>query len=327
MKKNRLGNTDLYVSPVAFGVLTVGNTQLNLPVSEGAELIKYAIDKGINFFDTAQYYETYPYLKEALKDIDMSVDNPDRPIICTKSLDYTYKEMEFAIEEALREMDIEVIDIFLLHEVRQDPDWDDKAAAWQCLQDYKAKGVIRYIGVSTHHVDVTERMAEVPECDVVFPLINYAGLGIRKGADHGTPEEMAAAIKKCADAGKGVFAMKAFGGGNLTGTYMKSLNFVRDIPGIDSIMVGIGKTEEIDTLVAYANGELPEDFQPDVSKKKIHIDTGDCEGCGTCIERCPNKAIFMDKINGEDIAVVNHDVCLTCGYCAPVCPVRAIIMW
>ena len=62
MKKNRLGNTDLYVSPVAFGVLTVGNTQLNLPVSEGAELIKYAIDKGINFFDTAQYYETYPYL-------------------------------------------------------------------------------------------------------------------------------------------------------------------------------------------------------------------------------------------------------------------------
>ena len=71
MKKNRLGNTDLYVSPVSFGVLTVGNTQLDLPVEEGAELIKYAISKGVNFFDTAQYYETYPYLREALKDIDM----------------------------------------------------------------------------------------------------------------------------------------------------------------------------------------------------------------------------------------------------------------
>ena len=56
MKKNRLGNTDLYVSPVSFGVLTVGNTQLDLPVEEGAELIKYAISKGVNFFDTAQYY-------------------------------------------------------------------------------------------------------------------------------------------------------------------------------------------------------------------------------------------------------------------------------
>ena len=62
MKKNRLGNTDLYVSPVSFGVLTVGNTQLNLTVDEGAKLIKYAFSKGINFFDTAQYYETYPYL-------------------------------------------------------------------------------------------------------------------------------------------------------------------------------------------------------------------------------------------------------------------------
>lgn len=324
MKKNRLGNTDLYVSPVAFGVLTVGNTQLNLPVEEGAKLIKYAVSKGINFFDTAQYYKTYPYIREAIKDIDMSQDNPDRPIICTKSLDYTYKEMEYAIEEAQQELGIDVIDIFLLHEVRQDPDWDNKSAAWQCLIDYKKKGIIRYIGVSTHHVDVTERMASVDECDVVFPLINYAGLGIRKGDGNGTPEEMAAAIKKCADAGKGVFAMKAFGGGNLTGTYMKALNYVSSLPGVDSMMVGIGKTEEIDALVAYAEGKLPPDFQPDVSKKKIHIDPGDCEGCGSCLNRCPNKAIFT---NDNGIAEVNHDICLTCGYCAPVCPVRAIIMW
>ena len=48
MKKNRLGNTDIFVSPVSFGVLTVGNTQLNLPVKEGAALIKYAVSKGIN---------------------------------------------------------------------------------------------------------------------------------------------------------------------------------------------------------------------------------------------------------------------------------------
>ena len=39
MKKNRLGNTDIYVTPVAFGVLTIGNTQLDLSVSKGAELI------------------------------------------------------------------------------------------------------------------------------------------------------------------------------------------------------------------------------------------------------------------------------------------------
>ena len=64
-----------------------------------------------------------------------------------------------------------------------------RAGAWQCLQDYKAKGVIRAIGVSTHHVDVTAKMAQIPECDVVFPLINFASLGIRNGDGPGTCEK------------------------------------------------------------------------------------------------------------------------------------------
>ena len=190
MKKRKLGTTDLFVTPVAFGVLTMGGSQMDLPLQEGAELIRYAIDKGINFFDTAQYYETYPYLREALKGMDRAPENPDFPVICTKCLGSSYEEMEDAIEEALEEMDLETIDIFLLHEVRQDPDWDMRAGAWQCLQDYKAKGVIRAIGVSTHHVDVTAKMAQIPECDVVFPLINFASLGIRNGDGPGTCEEM-----------------------------------------------------------------------------------------------------------------------------------------
>ena len=177
MKKRKLGTTDLYVTPVAFGVLTMGGSQMDLPLQEGAELIRYAIDQGINFFDTAQYYETYPYLREALKGMDRAPENPDFPVICTKCLGSAYEEMEDAIEEALEEMDLETIDIFLLHEVRQDPDWDVRAGAWQCLQDYKEKGVIRAIGVSTHHVDVTAKMAHIPECGVVFPLINFASLG------------------------------------------------------------------------------------------------------------------------------------------------------
>ena len=56
MKKRKLGTTDLYVTPVAFGVLTMGGSQMDLPLQEGAELIRYAIDKGINFFDTARAY-------------------------------------------------------------------------------------------------------------------------------------------------------------------------------------------------------------------------------------------------------------------------------
>lgn len=311
------------VTPVGLGVLTIGNTQLDKSLEDGADIVRYAYDSGINFFDTAQYYETYPYIKEAFKDLKFQKDDPARPIIASKSLDLSYEEMEYAIEECLRELDLEYIDIFLLHEVRQDPDWENRAGAWQCLIDYRNKGIIGAIGVSTHHIDVVRKMADVDECEILFPLINYAGLGIRKGADAGTAEEMAAAIKDCLCKGKGVFGMKAFGGGNLSGNYRKALDFVKDI-GVDSIMVGMGDREEIDRLVEYAEGTLAADYIPDVSSKRIHIDQGDCEGCGTCIDRCPNRAIF---VNDSGLADVNHEICLTCGYCAPVCPVRAIIMW
>lgn len=318
MKKIKLGNTGLEITPVGFGVLTVGNTQLNLSVEEGAELIRYALEKGINFLDTAQYYETYPYIRQALKLTDK------RPVICSKCLDASYREMEFAIKQALEEMDLDVIDLFLLHEVRNGTDWEDRAGAWRCLMDAKKAGLVKAIGVSTHHVDVAERMASVPELDVLFPLINMSSLGIRKGDGPGTKEEMAAAIRANAEAGKGVFAMKAFGGGNLTGSYLEALDYVRNLEGISSIMIGFGKKEEVDRIVEYAEGTIDPAYVPDITKKKIRIDQGDCEGCGACISRCPNKAIFR---NEKGLAQVDHEICLTCGYCAPVCPTRAIIMF
>ena len=323
MKRVKLGNTDIKVTPVGLGVLTIGNTQLDMPLSEGADIVRYAYERGIRFFDTAQYYETYPYIREAFKDLSFDREDPDRPIIASKCLDESYEAMEFAINQCLEALDLDYIDIFKLHEVRQDPDWKRREGAWQCLKDYKKKGVVGAIGVSTHHIDVVQRMADVPECDIVFPLINYAGLGIRKGKQAGSAEEMARAIGDCLRKGKGVFAMKAFGGGNLSADYRKALDYVRDLD-VHSIMVGMGSREEIDRLVEYAEGTLDEAYAPDVSHKRIHVDQGDCEGCGNCIDRCPNRAIFR---NGSGLADVDHSLCLTCGYCAPVCPVRAIIMW
>ena len=322
MKKIKLGNTGLSVSPVGFGVLTVGATQLNMPVEQGAGLIKYALSKGINFFDTAQYYETYPYLRMGLENTDISRSNPDRPVICSKCLGSTYNDMEYAINEALRELNTDIIDIFLLHEVRSEQDYKWRDGALQCLKDYKAKGSITAIGLSTHHVDVTELAASEPDIDVVFPLINYAGLGIRHYDQTGTAEDMAAAIAACHKAGKGVFAMKAFGGGNLTGSYVKALEYVRDLDGVDSIMVGIGDYDQIDRLAEFAEGTLDRNYVPDLSGKKMFIEPGNCITCGACADRCPNNAITM----GSYMAEIDHSICLTCGYCAPVCPVRALIM-
>lgn len=330
MEYRTLGETGIRVSRIGFGVLTVGATQLALSVEESGDLIRYAWQQGINFFDTAQYYKTYPHLADGLAKIERQrlgaaggrMSSLPAPVICSKSLDPTAQGMTTAIAEARSALKRDTIDIFLLHEVRPG-DFSLRSGAWEALKEAKAKGWVRTIGISTHHVDVAESMLDVPSCDVVFPLINKEGLGIRCGDGPGTPAAMADVIRRLHEAGKGIFSMKVFGGGNLTGRYIECLDYVSHLPGVDSMMIGFGRKTEVDDAAAYIEGRLADDYQPDISRKKIHIDSGDCEGCGRCIKRCPNHAIFMTR---QGIASVDPHRCLTCGYCAPVCPVRAILL-
>lgn len=319
MKKVILGKTNIEVSKVGFGVLTMGKSQMNLPVETGSELIEYAIDKGINFFDTAEYYDTYHYMSLPFQRTNKEL------VLSTKSYADNKADMYAAVEQARKALNRDYIDIFLMHEVRGLSDFKSRESAYEELLRLQALGIIKAVGVSTHHIDMAEAAADMNEIDIVFPLINFQGLGIRKFNGFGTAEEMAAAISKCTAVGKGLYAMKVFGGGNLTGYYRQALDYAYTLDGIDCIMLGFGKMKEIDDIISYLDGTLDSYYTPDISHKKIHIDQGDCEGCGSCIKKCPAGAIYWDPQNG--LACVDHSKCLTCGYCAPVCPVRAIIMY
>ncbi len=318
-----LGNTGIQVSSVGFGVLPLGPAQLSLPLEEGAEILAYGLSRGINFVDTAQYYRASPYIRRGLELFDSASTGQQPVVLCSKSLATTYDEMALAIDQERRALNRDVIDIFLLHEVRPNQ-LAGRTGPWQCLQDAKAKGHIRAAGLSTHHVDVVQVAASMDELDVVFPLLNYAGLGIRQGDRFASAADMEAAIHKCNTAGKGVFTMKAFGGGALTATYQQALNYVFGQPDVHSVMIGFGKTKDVDDIIAYIDGTMAKDYNPDVSKKRVYINQEDCEGCGACKSTCPAAAIFY---NQRGLAQVDHSKCLTCGYCSPVCPVRAVIMY
>ena len=177
MVKKILGRTGISVTPVGMGTLTMGFSQKNLDIKAGSRVIVHAVEQGINFLDTAQYYDTYRYLRPALDEIRQR--NLDFPIICSKTLEEGYAETEAAVLECLEQLDIDAVDLFLLHEVRGTEDFYARKDAWQSLRDLKAKGLIKAIGISTHHVDACAEMAEISECDVVFTLINRDGMGIR----------------------------------------------------------------------------------------------------------------------------------------------------
>ena len=325
MKKKELGKTGIHVTPVGMGVLTIGNTQLALSLEAGARVVRYAVEQGINFLDTAEYYHTYQYIKRAMNNLASAFDQGalSRPVIASKSLVSDYDGMRRAIDDCRTALNLDIIDIFLLHEVRQPPDFADRSGAWACLQDAKAKGHVKAIGISTHHTDAAAEAVQTPGVDILFPLINFQGLGIRKGGEAGSREDMEKAIKDASAKGIGVFAMKAFGGGNLTPYYVEALDYVTRLPGIDSTMIGLGSVRDVADAVAYFEGRLPADFVPNTKRKHMFIDRGDCEGCGACAAYCTSKAISMDD---EGIAVVDTEACIMCGYCVQVCPTRALIM-
>lgn len=52
----------------------------------------------------------------------------------------------------------------------------------------------------------------------------------------------------------------------------------------------------------------------------VHIDSIKCNGCGNCVDVCPQQAITIDN----DVAVVNQGLCVQCGACLEICPANAI---
>lgn len=313
MKKYSLGKTEIKVTELCFGALPIGPLQSNISVEKGAKLIRAALKGGINFIDTAEAYETYSHIRKALEGYNGEV------IIATKSSAETYKKMEQSIKDALESLGRSYIDIFLLHAARVTPSvFEERAGALKCLNDYKAKGVIRAIGISTHVMEIVSRAAEVKEIDIIFPIINKLGMGIVDGS----VDDMVKAISEAHKVGKGLYAMKVLAGGHLIDQLEESFNFVRNIRGISSIAVGMVNQEELElNLKIFNDEEIPQELLTQKIKpgKRLLISSF-CKGCGTCVKTCPNNALSLE--NGK--AVVDHKLCILCGYCNPVCPEFAI---
>lgn len=308
MKYNKLGNNDIYVSQLCFGSLTISPLQANLSLEKGADLIVLAMEMGINFLDTAEFYENYSYIREAIKKSQKEL------IVSTKSYAYTYDGMKRSVEKARKEMNRDVVDIFMMHEQETILTLKGHREALEYLLEAKAKGIIKAVGVSTHTVEVVNAAANMKEIDVIHPLINYKGIGIKDG----NRQDMEKAIEKAFKNGKGIYAMKSLGGGNLIGDKQKAFEYILSIPYIHSVAVGMKSEDEVlaNTLL-FDGKKIPKDITDrlDNQKRKLLIEDW-CIGCGQCAKNCRYGALSIVNQKAE----VDPHNCVLCGYCSGYCP-------
>lgn len=307
MNYTNLGNTDITVSKLCFGSLTISPLQSNLSLKDGVRVIEEAFARGVNFLDTAELYENYSYIREAVK------SKRDKIVLSTKSYAYSSEGAEKSLEKALKELNTDYIDIFSLHEQESEHTLRGHSEALEYLIKARDKGYIRALGISTHHVAAVIAALKYNDIQIIHPIYNKAGLGIIDG----TVSDMENAISKAKAAGKGIYSMKPLGGGNLISSVEESIGYVMKNPNIHSVALGMQSIEEVIFNTMLFEGEIvPDDIKASVSKKKrkLLIDFW-CQACGACVAACKQGALSIQN----NKAVVNPEKCVLCGYCSRYC--------
>ena len=176
MNYKNLGNTDLKVSTICLGTMTWGeqNTQ-----NEAFEQMDFALDQGVNFWDTAELYavpprkETYGDTEEIIGNWFEKTKKRDKVILATKvagpARDYLRNgensfvgpNLESALNNSLKRLKTEYVDLYQLHwperkvnnfgrlgYVHQENDWNQFEDVLEELNKYIDQGKVRYVGLS-----------------------------------------------------------------------------------------------------------------------------------------------------------------------------------
>ncbi|WP_102345098.1 aldo/keto reductase [Bacillus sp. Marseille-P3661] len=160
-KEARIGKSDLIVNPIGLGTNAVGGHNLypNLDEEVGKDLVRTALDHGINLLDTAYMYGP-KRSEELIGEVLKERGNRSEAVIATKGahkfvgnevlIDNSPAFLKQAVEDSLKRLQTDYIDLFYIHF----PDKDTpKAEAVGALKELKDEGKIRAIGVSNFSLE------------------------------------------------------------------------------------------------------------------------------------------------------------------------------
>ena len=263
MDKIRLGRTELYVSKTAFGALPIQR----ISHADAVKLVRRAYESGINYFDTANAYtDSEEKLGAALHDVRHEV------IISTKSGGGDKKTVQTHIEESLRRLQTDYIDLFQFHNPAQLPDPEDPDGPFAAVLEAKQKGYIRHIGITNHRLKVARAAIDSGNFETMqFPFCYLAA------------SQDLEIVEKCKAADMGFIAMKGLSGGLLNNAEA-CYAFMQEYPNVVPIW-GIQREEELDQwleLTARDPHVTPE-IQAVIDKDRKELAGNFCRSCGYCL--------------------------------------------
>jgi aryl-alcohol dehydrogenase-like predicted oxidoreductase len=169
LRLNQLGASDMWLTPVGFGAWAVGGGDWAFswgPQDDNASIaaIHRAIDLGVNWIDTAAVYG----LGHSEEIVGKAVRSSSvKPFIFSKSgmvwnqqreIKRTLLEIRREVEDSLRRLQVDVIDLYQIHWPIEDQDIE---AGWTAMAELKHEGKVKFIGVSNFSVAQIKRCMEI----------------------------------------------------------------------------------------------------------------------------------------------------------------------
>jgi aryl-alcohol dehydrogenase-like predicted oxidoreductase len=235
-----LGKTGLRVSRLCIGTGTSGwgghSNQTRMGFDRLVDLLLYAYDRGITFWDLADQYGSHPHAAAALKRIGR-----ENVVLTTKTVSRTPGEIHQDLDRFRRELSTDTLDIVLLH-CLTDPGWVEKlGSVMDAMLKAKERGIVRAVGVSCHNFGAFQAAAACDWVEVVLARINYAGTHM-----DASPKEVIPVLEAMHQSGKGIYGMKVMGAGQLGHDPARAIEYALNLECLDAIVIGMEDEAQID---------------------------------------------------------------------------------
>ena len=315
METIRLGRTDLMVSKTAFGALPIQR----ISKEDAVKLVRRAYDAGINYFDTANAYtDSEEKLGEALRGVRQNV------VISTKSGGKDKKTVQAHIEESLRRLQTDYIDLFQFHNPAELPDINDPDGPFAAALEARQKGYIRHIGITNHRLKVAHAAIESGNFETLqFPFCYLA------------TEKDLELVALCREHDMGFIAMKGLSGGLLNNAEA-CYAFMQEHPTVVPIW-GVQHEWELDQWLELTerNPRLTPELQAVIDRDRRELAGNFCRSCGYCLPctagiDIPQAARMMQLLGRSPYRPYMSDewyakmhkieACVHCDACKSRCP-------